>query len=86
MEKIIFYDEESGEEQDLYIISETVINQQSYLLVAEQDPDGAEETDLYIMRRIEDSGDEVSYEFLEDQTTIDAVFTVFREELEDTFE
>ena len=39
MEKISFFDEESGEEQDFYILSETVINQQSYLLVTDQDPD-----------------------------------------------
>lgn len=86
MEKISFYDEESGKEQDFYIISETVINQQSYLLVTDQDPDDQEETDCYIMRKTAESDGEISYEFLEDKKTIDAVFSVFREELDDTEE
>ncbi|MQN01349.1 MAG: hypothetical protein FRC54_05390 [bacterium LCO1.1] len=33
------------------MISETVINQHSYLLVSDQDPDKEEETDCYIMRK-----------------------------------
>lgn len=86
MEKISFYDEESGEEQDFYILSETVINQQSYLLVTDRDPDDEEETDCYIMRKTAESDGESSYEFLEDQKTIDAVFAVFREELDDITE
>ena len=86
MEKISFFDEESGEEQDFYILSETVRNQQSYLLVTDQDPDEQEETDCYIMKKMAESDGEISYEFLEDQKTIDAVFAVFREELEDTEE
>lgn len=86
MEKISFFDEESGEEQDFYILSETVINQQSYLLVTDQNPDEQEETDCYIMKKMAESDGEISYELLEDQKTIDAVFAVFREELEDTEE
>lgn len=80
MEKIAFFDEESGEEQDFYILSETVINQQSYLLVTDADPD-EEDGDCYIMRKVNEADGEISYEFLEDQKTIDAVFAVFKEEL-----
>ncbi|MQN01455.1 MAG: DUF1292 domain-containing protein [bacterium LCO1.1] len=86
MEKISFFDEESGKEQDFYIISETVINQHSYLLVSDQDPDKEEETDCYIMRKTADSDGELEYELIENQKTIDAVFAVFREELSDTEE
>ena len=86
MEKISFFDEESGEEQDYYMLSETVINQHSYRLVTDQDPDEQEETECYIMKKMAESDGEISYEFLEDQKTIDAVFAVFREELEDTEE
>ena len=35
------------------------------------------------MRKTAESDGEISYEFLEDQKTIDAVFSVFREELQE---
>ena len=55
-------------------------------MVTDQDPDEQEETDCYIMKKMAESDGEISYELLEDQKTIDAVFAVFREELEDTEE
>ena len=83
MEKITFTDENTGENQDFYILDETVINEVDYLLVTDSDPD-AEEAECYILRKTGDDGDEVSYEAVEDENTLKAVYKVFSEELEDT--
>ena len=83
MEKITFTDENTGENQDFYILDETVINEVDYLLVTDSDPD-AEEAECYILRKTSDDGDEVSYEAVEDEAALKAVYKVFSEELEDT--
>lgn len=83
MEKITFTDENTGENQDFYILDETVINEVDYLLVTDSDPD-AEEAECYILRKTSDNGEEVSYEAVEDENTLKAVYKVFSEELEDT--
>ena len=59
MEKITFTDENTGENQDFYILDETVINEVDYLLVTDSDPD-AEEAECYILRKTSDNGEEVS--------------------------
>jgi len=83
MEKITFTDENTGENQDFYILDETVINQVCYLLVSDSDPD-AEEAECFILKKTVDDGENVSYEAVEDETVLRAVYKVFSEELDDT--
>ena len=51
--------------------------------MTDSDPD-AEEAECYILRKTGDDGDEVSYEAVEDEAALKAVYKVFSEELEDT--
>ncbi len=84
MEKIVFHDEIDGQDIELYVLEQTTLAGEDYLLVTE-DAD-SDEAECYIMRMVnsdESDGDAV-YEFVEDDAKLNALGKVFEELLEDT--
>ena len=81
MEKITFFDEESNESVEFYILEETTVSEHKYVLVAE---DAEGDADATILRQITESDDDVIYEPVSDDTEFSAILKVFQELLEDT--
>lgn len=84
MESITLISPETKEEIDVYVLEETTVNQQKYLLVTEES-DG--DTDAYILKEIASDDTDVTYEMVEDDVEFEAVVKIFEELVEDmTFE
>lgn len=78
--KIIFTDED-GSREEFFVVEATKINDVEYLLVCESMD---EETDAFILKDISsDADEEAVYEFVEDDTELEAVADIFAELLED---
>ncbi len=78
--KIIFTDED-GTTEEFFVVEETKINDVNYLLVCESMD---EETDAYIMKDVSSAEDEEAiYQFVDDDTELEAVADIFAELLED---
>jgi len=79
MDKIEFKldDEESVE---FYILEQTRINGQTYLLVTDSEEDEAE---CLIMREVGETVEDSTYEIVEDDNELEALLKVFEELLED---
>lgn len=69
---------EDGEEIEFVVIAQTKVNGSQYLLVNEPGTD-----DAYIMKQIQDTSDEITYEMVEDEQELTAVSGLFDEILED---
>ena len=82
MEKITFIDPETNEEVLLYVIEETKLNGESYILATEEEEG---DSDAYILHQLEDLDNEGDflYEFVEEDALLDALSTIFGELLED---
>lgn len=80
-EKIVVMSGEDGEQVEFYILEQTKLNGDSYLLVTESEEDEAECLILKDTSSQEDT-DSV-YEIVEDDVELDAVLKVFEELLED---
>ena len=72
---------ETKEEIDVYVLEETTVNQQKYLLVTEES-DG--DTDAYILKEVASDDTDVTYEMVEDDVEFEAVVKIFEELVEDT--
>lgn len=72
---------DSQEEIELYVLEQTTVNQQKYLLVTE-DSDG--DTEAFILKEIQSDDTEITYEFVEDDVEFEAVVKIFEELVEDT--
>ena len=72
---------EDGDEIVCYVLEETTLSGNNYLLVCEDDE---LESEAYILKAVEGDDDEIVYEAVEDDTEFDAVAKVFEELLEDT--
>ena len=73
---------DSGESVDFYVLEETRINSRSYLLVTDA-PEG-EDRECYILKDMSGQQDaEAVYEFVEDDSELDALMKVFEELLSD---
>ncbi len=82
-DKIKFFDVETGEEIEFYVIEETRINNINYLLVTEDD-ESNEEAAAYILKDLSsDQEAEAQYVMVEDDNEIDYVSKIFSELLED---
>lgn len=80
--KIKFFDNETGEELEFFVIEETRINNMNYLMVTDSEDD--EEADAYILKDLSKEGDaEAVYEFVDDDDEIDFVGNIFAELLDD---
>lgn len=81
MDKITFIGD-NGEAIDYYVIEESRINGMNYILVT--DSAEADDGEAYIMRDVSAETDtEAVYEFVEDDTELEALRKVFEELLED---
>lgn len=67
MEKINFYDETTGETIQFEVIDETTIDNQKYLLVAD------DEDVATILKEIVDNGEDITYELVEDDEELQKV-------------
>ena len=83
MEKLEFIDE-NGEKTQFYVIEETRINGINYLLVSESDN---EDEEAYILKDTSDAAsEEAVYEFVEEDSELEAVGKVFSELMDDDVE
>ncbi len=81
MDKIKMIAPDSQEEIELYVLEQTTVNQQKYLLVTE-DSDG--DTEAFILKEIQSDDTEITYEFVEDDVEFEAVVKIFEELVQDT--
>jgi len=81
--QIIVKDEESGEDVSLFVIEETELSKEKYLLVAESEDDDSDAMILHEVSTDEASGD-VSYEVVTDDTLLQSLGKVFSELLSGT--
>lgn len=80
-DKIMFTTEE-GDQIPFYVIEQTMIAGNNYLLVTDGDEE-EEESDAYIMREVTDEDDQIVYELIDDENELAAISKVFEELLED---
>lgn len=81
MQSINFITDE-GEEIPFYIIEQTTLAGKDFLLVTDSDTQ-EDEAQVYIMQEISDQDDQTIYEFVEDETQLEALSKVFEELLDD---
>lgn len=81
MEKIIFTFEDTNEEVEFFVLEQTKVNGNSYILVTDSEEDDAE---CLILKDTSAAEDKDSlYEIVEDDVELSAVLKVFKELLED---
>ena len=76
----IRFETEEGEQVSFFVVEETVLAGESYLLVTDSEEDGAE---AYIMRKVRDEENQLIYEMVEDEEILEALSRVFAEMLDD---
>lgn len=82
MEKVLFTDPETNEEAEFYVLEQTTIRGEDYLLVT-VDEEG--DSDAFILRKVsKEDVQDVIYEMVEDDGELEAVAKVFAELVEDT--
>lgn len=81
MESITLIAPDTEEEITVYVLEETTLNQQKYLLVTE---DSEGDTEAYILKEIATDDTDVTYEMVEDDVEFEAVVKIFQELVEDT--
>ena len=74
--------DEDGEEVDFYILEQTELGGETYLLVTD-DAGDEDEVSALILREITDEDGEAVYETVEDEKILSALSGVFEELLED---
>lgn len=80
MEKVTFYDDIEDTSVDFYVVEQTKLNGEIYLLVTE---DESEEAEAFILREVRSENDEITYEMVEDELEITALGKVFAELLDE---
>ncbi len=81
MGKITFTQAETGEETEFFVLEETRLNGQNYILVADSEE---EEAEALILKDLSADGDqEAVYEIVEDERELESVMGVFEQLLED---
>ncbi len=81
MEKISFMFEGTDEKVEFYVLEQTKVNGNTYILVTDSDEDEAE---CYILKDTSAAEDKDSvYEIVEDDVELSGVLKVFEELLED---
>lgn len=81
MESITLIAPDTEENLKVYVLEETVLNEQKYLLVT-QESEG--DTEAFILKEIAADNEDVTYEMVEDDLEFEAVVKVFAELVEDT--
>ena len=80
MEKVTFYDDIEDTSVDFYVVEQTKLNGETYLLVTE---DESEEAEAFILREVRSENDEITYEMVEDELEITDLGKVFAELLDE---
>ncbi len=71
----------SGDEEILlYVLEETTLNEQKYLLVTEEEHG---DTDAFILKELASDETDITYEFVEDDVEFEAVTKIFEELVDD---
>ena len=78
--KVLNFTTDNGEEIPFFVVEETKIAGENYLLVTDSEDD---EADAYILREVSENTEESFYEMLEDDEKINAISKVFAELLDD---
>lgn len=78
--KVVNFTTDNGEKIPFFVVEETKIAGENYLLVTDSEDD---EADAYILREISENTEESFYEMLEDDDKINAISKVFAELLDD---
>lgn len=79
---IIMVDDFSNE-VEFYILEQTRFNNKDYILVTDAKPE--EDGECYVLKDMSEAEDsQASYEFLEDENEMDALFNIFSELMNDT--
>lgn len=78
--KVVNFTTDDGEEIPFFVVEETKIAGENYLLVTDSEDD---EADAYILREVSENTEENFYEMLEDDEKINAISKVFAELLDD---
>ena len=78
--KVVNFTTDDGEEIPFFVVEETKIAGENYLLVTDSEDD---EADAYILREVSENTEESFYEMLEDEEKINAISKVFAELLDD---
>lgn len=81
MEKIKLMGMNEAEDLEVFVLEETVVNEQKYLLVTETESGDCEAS---ILKVAEESDDEYTYIPVEDEVEFSAVAKIFEELVEDT--
>ena len=81
MEKIKFMSDDTGREEEFFVLEQTKVNGISYILVTDSEEDDAECLILKDTSKAEDT--ESVYEIGEDDVELGALLKVFEELLED---
>ncbi len=81
MEKIVFQAPRSGESVEFYVLEQTKINGQNYLLVTEEE-DG--DCDAFILKELsQEEQEDAMYEMVESEEELEYISRIFGEMLED---
>ena len=78
--KVVNFTTDNGDEIPFFVVEETKIAGENYLLVTDSEDD---EADAYILREVSENTEESFYEMLEDDDKINAISKVFAELLDD---
>ena len=78
--KVVNFTTDNGEEIPFFVVEETKIAGENYLLVTDSEDD---EADAYILREVSENTEESFYEMLEDDEKINAISKVYAELLDD---
>ena len=81
-EGMITLTDEDGSDLDFYILEQTELGGETYLLVTDSGED-EEDAEALILREIVTENGEAVYESVEDETTLEALSKLFEELLED---
>lgn len=74
----IYLPDEDGNQIKLFVVEETQLSGIKYLLVCESENED-EDSDAYILKEVSVEGDDIVYEFVEDDVEFDAVAKLFDE-------
>lgn len=77
MEKIEFITSDN-DIQEFYVIEETVLNNITYLLVSEGNPD-SDDVDAFILKEVSEQNGDVMYDLVEDERELAALSGIFNE-------
>ncbi len=80
MDKIKFFDEDSNSEIEFFVLEQTTINGNNYILVTEEEEG---DCDCFILKEVSNTDGEVRYEDISDDNELEAIGKVFAELLEE---